>query len=95
MKYEAKLQYDGEIVADGNFDTGDGLADDFDGDYADPVERARYKAVSVAEGRPWVHVRRGGIAGNPDAHGAVEACRLLGPGYELMSNNDWQSVAET
>jgi hypothetical protein len=92
MKYEAKLQYDGRIVADGNFDTGDGLADDFDADYEDPAQRARYRAVSVREGRPWVQIRRGGIAAKRAVQGAVEACRLSGPGYDLMANDDWQTV---
>ena len=44
------------------------------------------------EGRPWVHIRRGGIADDRTVQGAVEACRLLGPGYDLMSNNEWQTV---
>lgn len=92
MKYEAKLEYDGAIIADGNFDTTDGLADSFEAAYSNVSERARYKAVSVPQGRPWVHIKRGQTPNNPNDHGAVEACRQLGPDYDLMTNDQWQAV---
>ena len=92
MKYEAKLEYQNTIVLDGNLNTGDGLGDNYDTDYETQSERDKYKAVSDASGQPWVNIFRGDTD-TPGEQGAIEACQELGADYNLINNNQWQSIA--
>jgi hypothetical protein len=48
-------------------------------------------AKSVAAGVPWVNLPRG--AGPQSPGGAWKACRSLGPNYDLISNDEWQTIA--
>ncbi len=87
-KYEMKLQYNGAIVSDGNSSG----SYDYDIAYDDATERAKYVAKSTVEGRPWVNIKRG-ENGSATGQGAIEACRSLGTGYDLITNAQWQAVA--
>lgn len=88
-KYEMKLQYDGVIIASGNTSN----TYNYDTNYETPTERAKYVAVSNPSGRPWVYIKRG-ENGNSSGQGAIEACRNLGAEYDLISNAEWQSIAQ-
>lgn len=90
-KYEMKLQYNGSLVADGNYNN----AFDYDADYDILEERAKYMAVSTPNGRPWVNIKRGERQGVATGQGAVEACRNMGEGYDLISNAQWQTIAQS
>ena len=48
-------------------------------------------ATSSMTGTPWTNISRGnGVSGDG---GAITACQALGPGYDLVSNDEWQTVA--
>jgi hypothetical protein len=42
-------------------------------------------ATSQAIGTPWVHISQ---------RGAQDACRALGPGFRLISDKEWMTIAE-
>jgi formylglycine-generating enzyme required for sulfatase activity len=88
-KFEIKLKYNGSIVADGNY-TG---ALNYEADYETPVERAKYVAVSDPSGQPWTNISRG-ENGAATGKGAIEACQNMGAGYDLISNAQWQTIAQ-
>jgi hypothetical protein len=48
-------------------------------------------ASSTMTGTPWVTIPRGTDESSPG--GAMKACKDAGPGYRLISNTQWQSVA--
>ena len=41
---------------------------------------------------PWVNIARGN---GPGDGGAIAMCQAIGSGYDLISNAEWQTVAET
>lgn len=88
-KFEIKLKYNGSIVADGNYNG----ALNYDTDYETPVERAKYVAVSDPSGQPWTNITRG-ENGATTGQGAIEACQSMGAGYDLISNAQWQTIAQ-
>jgi hypothetical protein len=88
-KYEMKLQYDGIIIANGN----DNNAYNYDTDYENVTARSRYMAVSDLAGRPWSYIKRG-ENGSLTGQGAIEACQSLGNGYDLITNAQWQTIAQ-
>jgi hypothetical protein len=47
--------------------------------------QASFTAESRASGTPWVRVKR---------EQAINKCQELGPGYDLISNDQWQSIAQ-
>ena len=48
-------------------------------------------AISSRTALPWTTIARGnGVAGDG---GAITACQAIGPGYDLISNVEWQTVA--
>ncbi len=49
------------------------------------------KAVSQAHGFPWQGLARGSTPTDPS--GAWFKCSSLGPGYDLISNKQWQAIA--
>lgn len=91
-KYEMKLFHSDELG-----DTlGEKIADDptarnsnYTSDYADPIEKAKYRAVSMPHGKPWNSIGMGHGA----TVGALEACSDLGDGFRLIDNAQWQTVA--
>lgn len=88
-KYEMKLQYNSSIVADGNASN----TYDFDSDYENATERAKYVASSSVNGRPWVNIKRG-ENGATTGQGAIEICQTLGSGFDLITNAQWQSIVQ-
>lgn len=88
-KFEMKLQYNGSIITDGNASN----THKYDADYETPAERAKYVAVSDPSGKPWVYIKRG-ENGAATGQGAIEACQSLGAGYDLISNAQWQTIAQ-
>jgi hypothetical protein len=89
MKYEARLEYDGSIVPDGNVNND--AQYDWAVQYGGPTD-GLFRAVSAAEGQPWVYIRRG-ENGAATGAGAIEACQALGAGYDLLTNAEWQTIA--
>ncbi|MEZ5542155.1 MAG: hypothetical protein R3F42_08930 [Pseudomonadota bacterium] len=89
MKYEAKLLYNGVLELDGNADNN--ALHDWSAQYGG-VNQSSFKAISLAQGQPWTYISRGDAA-NAGPAGALEACQSLGAGYDLISNDQWQTIA--
>lgn len=51
-----------------------------------------YRPVSVPEGKPWRRIQ-GSLTGGGDTVSARAACLGLGTGYDLISNEEWMSIA--
>lgn len=94
MKYEAKLEIDGAIQADGDNPTdeidltagvvmNDGVVETTPGGLV-------VKPVSSATGKPWVYPER---TADDDVVGAEGLCSSLGPDYALINNSQWQAIA--
>lgn len=82
MRYEAKAQLDSDdsIVQNGC----DGTGVDCTGGTDDWAESTPATPVSVAEGVPWRHISR---------DNAIAECQSLGTGYDLITNDEWQTIA--
>ena len=96
-KYEMKLRHEDASTDDGLLD--DIVADpepsitdgtyNFETDHATVAEKAKYLPLSVPQGKPWVEIK----SGLHNTTGAFQACQLLGTGFKLISNAQWQTVA--